>query len=158
MKLRKVFLILCLCIAVAFTFAACGGDDGEDADYSEEPAAEEEAGGDEAGGAADMSTLEGEWTVQSLTTADGTQIGLEDAEQYDLDPSQMQATLVFDAEGNLTYSALGQELGGTCEFDGETIAITFENGYEMPVVYDAENDVLNQTNQDNGLTLTYYRS
>ena len=64
----------------------------------------------------------------------------------------------FDGSGNLTYAAAGQSMGGTSTFDGETINVTFENGYEMAFTYDADNDALMQSNESAGVTVVYYRA
>lgn len=160
MKMKKVLMILGLCAALIFTLAACGDDPDEGTDDAGEDVVQEEVQED-AGDAADFSAIEGAWTVNGLISPEGEYNSLEDLSgESAVDPSSLQATIEFDGAGNLTYEAGGQSLGGTCTFDGETIAITFENGYEMAIQYDEENDALMQTQAagDSELTLVYYRA
>ena len=160
MKLRKLLLVLGLCLAMILTFTACDdeSDSGEE-DVSEDTVEEEvveDEGSDDA--AADFSAIEGAWTVGGLIASDGEYYDLADVGIVGLDASSLEASIEFDGSGNLTYAAAGQSMGGTSTFDGETINVTFENGYEMAFTYDADNDALMQSNESAGVTVVYYRA
>ncbi|MBR1629977.1 MAG: hypothetical protein IJ679_12055 [Lachnospiraceae bacterium] len=105
-----------------------------------------------------FSAISGDWTVQGIVGPDGDAYTLDEVSEIGLDGSQLEATLSFDDAGNVNYAAMGQEIDGTSELNGEAIHITFSNGYEMDFEYDEEDDAILQSNEDAGIVLTYLRN
>lgn len=151
--MKKVVLAAVLCVAMVFAFTACGDSGDKDAEKSEDTATEETS--EEAAG--DYSDIAGSWTVQVVQGPDKEEYTVDEVDQLGMEPEQVQATLEIGEDGKVNYTLGEQALGGTSTFDGETLAVKFDNDYEMSFTYEPNTDMIVNINEDSGISLCFVR-
>ena len=155
--MKKALLAAVLCVAMVFAFAACGDSGDKEAEKSEETATEEttEETTDESTG--DYSDIAGSWTVQVVQGPDEEEYTVDEVDKLGMEPEQVQATLEIGDDGSVNYKLGEQELGGSSTFDGETLAVKFDNDYEMSFIYEPNTDMIVNVNEDSGISLCFVR-
>lgn len=151
----KKILVSLLAVAMAstmvFAFTGCGSSESKASEASQ---ASDSSAADPASETADIT---GDWTLSSITTADGTtQTLAEYCAAQGIDSQSMEAVYTINADNTVAATIGGIGVEGTYTFDGTTLTLTFESG-ENALTYDAASDTLNASDATSGMTSVFSR-
>ena len=133
--MKKLALLLALCMIGAFSLYGCGGNDTSAAESSQ--ATEED--------------LEGEWEISTIIDAENNAVSMEDyCAANGVDASTLDIKYAFTTDGNVSGFLMGVEVSGTYTFDGKTITMVFDSGtYEYQY---NEDGTVSYTDAASGMT------
>lgn len=131
-SISKISLILALCMAVSMVLCACGGSSGS----------------------ADLSTeIIGDWTLTSITDAEGnSQTLAEYCAAQGVDSGSMEAVYSFADGGVVTASIGGIGVEGTYSIDGNTVNMSFDSG---DTALEYSNGTLNASDAASGMSSVF---
>lgn len=138
-KIRKVSVLLLVCICVCSIFCACG----------------QKSDGSEASEVNVSEAIIGDWTLTTIQDADGNAYTLEEyCEAQGVDSEGMKASYTFVDDGSVVGAIGGIGVEGTYEVSGISVNCTF-NGQDNIMEYNADSNTLTCEDVDSGMTSVF---
>lgn len=150
--MKKIALLLALCMIGTAAFCGCGSKDNKESSANESSASQSAESSDAAQDDSAEVSVTGTWGVSEIIDADGNRQSLEEfCQAKGVTAEQVGAKFTFNDDGSLIATVAGVDVEGTYEFDGSTLTYTV-NGASTSCTYNAENDTLECTDENLGST------
>lgn len=148
--MKKLALLLALCMIGAFSLYGCGSNDTSAPEESVVSEAAEDTSAAESSQATEAN-LEGEWEISTIIDAENNAVSMEDyCAANGVDASTLDIKYAFTTDGNVSGFLMGVEVSGTYTFDGKTITMVFDSGtYEYQY---NEDGTVSYTDAASGMT------
>lgn len=155
--MKKIALLLALCMIGTAAFCGCGSKGKEESSANESSASQSAESSDTAQDDSAEVSVTGTWGVSEIIDADGNRQTFEEyCQAQDVDPEQVGGKYTFNDDGSAICTVAGVDVEGSYEFDGSTLTLT-TNGTSTPYTYNAENDTLECTDANTGATSVFVR-
>lgn len=155
--MKKIALLLALCMIGTAAFCGCGSKGKEESSANESSASQSAESSDTAQDDSAEVSVTGTWGVSEIIDADGNSQTFEEyCQAQDVDPEQVGGKYTFNDDGSAICTVAGVDVEGSYEFDGSTLTLT-TNGTSTPYTYNAENDTLECTDENTGATSVFVR-
>lgn len=155
--MKKIALLLALCMIGTAAFCGCGSKGKEESSANESSASQSAESSDTAQDDSAEVSVTGTWGVSEIIDADGNRQTFEEyCQAQDVDPEQVGGKYTFNDDGSAICTVAGVDVEGSYEFDGSTLTLT-TNGTSTPYTYNAENDTLECTDENTGATSVFVR-
>ena len=155
--MKKIALLLALCMVGTAVFCGCGSKGKEESSANESSASQSAESSDAAQDDSAEVSVTGTWGVSEIIDADGNRMTFEEhCEAQGVTPEQVGAKYTFNDDGSAVCTVAGVDVEGSYEFDGSTLTLT-TNGTSTPYTYNAENDTLECTDENTGATSVFVK-
>lgn len=155
--MKKIALLLALCMIGTAAFCGCGSKDNKESSANESSASQSAESSDAAQDDSAEVSVTGTWGVSEIIDADGNSQTLEEfCQAKGVTAEQVGAKYTFNDDGSAICTVAGVDVEGSYEFDGSTLTLTL-NGTATPYTYNAENDTLECTDANLGSTSVFVR-
>ena len=155
--MKKMALILALCMMGTAVFCGCGSKGKEESSANESSVSQSAESSDAAQDDSAEVSVTGTWGVSEIIDADGNRMTFEEhCQAQGVTPEQVGAKYTFNDDGSAICTVAGVDVEGSYEFDGSTLTLTI-NGTSTPYTYNAENDTLECTDANLGSTSVFVR-
>ena len=155
--MKKIALLLALCMVGTAVFCGCGSKDNEESSANESSVSQSAESSDTAQDDSAEVSVTGTWGVSEIIDADGNSQTLEEfCQAKGVTAEQVGAKYTFNDDGSAICTVAGVDVEGSYEFDGSTLTLTI-NGTSTPYTYNAENDTLECTDANLGSTSVFVR-
>lgn len=155
--MKKIALLLALCMIGTAAFCGCGSKDNKESSANESSASQSAESSDTAQDDSAEVSVTGTWGVSEIIDADGNSQTLEEfCQAKGVTAEQVGGKYTFNDDGSAICTVAGVDVEGTYEFDGSTLTLT-TNGTSTPYTYNAENDTLECTDASTGATSVLVR-
>ena len=155
--MKKIALLLALCMVGTAVFCGCGSKDNEESSANESSVSQSAESSDTAQDDSAEVSVTGTWGVSEIIDADGNSQTFEEyCQAQGVDPEQVGGKYTFNDDGSAICTVAGVDVEGSYEFDGSTLTLT-TNGTSTPYTYNAENDTLECTDANLGSTSVLVR-
>ena len=155
--MKKIALLLALCMIGTAVFCGCGSKDNEESSANESSVSQSAESSDTAQDDSAEVSVTGTWGVSEIIDADGNSQTLEEfCKAQGVTAEQVGGKFTFNDDGSLIATVAGVDVEGTYEFDGSTLTYTV-NGASTSCTYNAENDTLECTDANLGSTSVFVR-
>lgn len=155
--MKKIALLLALCMIGTAVFCGCGSKDNGESSANESSVSQSAESSDTAQDDSAEVSVTGTWGVSEIIDADGNSQTFEEyCQAQDVDPEQVGGKYTFNDDGSAICTVAGVDVEGSYEFDGSTLTLTV-NGTSTPLTYNAENDTLEATDANLGSTSVFVR-
>lgn len=155
--MKKIALLLALCMVGTAVFCGCGSKDNEESSANESSVSQSAESSDTAQDDSAEVSVTGTWGVSEIIDADGNSQTFEEyCQAQGVTPEQVGAKYTFNDDGSAICTVAGVDVEGSYEFDGSTLTLT-TNGTSTPYTYNAENDTLECTDANLGSTSIFVR-
>ena len=155
--MKKIALLLALCMVGTAVFCGCGSKDNEESSANESSVSQSAESSDAAQDDSAEVSVTGTWGVSEIIDADGNSQTFEEyCQAQGVEPEQVGGKYTFNDDGSAICTVAGVDVEGSYEFDGSTLTLT-TNGTSTPYTYNAENDTLECTDANLGSTSVYVR-
>lgn len=155
--MKKIALLLALCMVGTAVFCGCGSKDNEESSANESSVSQSAESSDTAQDDSAEVSVTGTWGVSEIIDADGNSQTFEEyCQAQGVTPEQVGGIYTFNDDGSAKCTVAGVDVEGSYEFDGSTLTLT-TNGTSTPYTYNAENDTLECTDANLGSTSVFVR-
>lgn len=155
--MKKIALLLALCMMGTAVFCGCGSKDNGESSAKESSVSQSAESSDAAQDDSAEVSVTGTWGVSEIIDADGNRQTFEEyCQAQGVTPEQVGGKFTFNDDGSLIATVAGVDVEGSYEFDGSTLTFTV-NGASTSLTYNAENDTLECTDANLGSTSVYVR-
>lgn len=155
--MKKIALLLALCMVGTAVFCGCGSKDNEESSANESSVSQSAESSDTAQDDSAEVSVTGTWGVSEIIDADGNSQTFEEyCQAQGVTPEQVGGTYTFNDDGSAICTVAGVDVEGSYEFDGSTLTLT-TNGTSTPYTYNAENDTLECTDANTGATSIFVK-
>ena len=155
--MKKIALLLALCMIGTAVFCGCGSKGKEESSANESSVSQSAESSDAAKEDSAEVSVTGTWGVSEIIDADGNRQSFEEyCQAQNVDPEQVGGKYTFNDDGSAICTVAGVDVEGSYEFDGSTLTLT-TNGTSTPYTYNAENDTLECTDANLGSTSVFVR-
>ena len=155
--MKKIALLLALCMVGTAVFCGCGSKDNEESSANESSVSQSAESSDTAQDDSAEVSVTGTWGVSEIIDADGNRMTFEEhCQAQGVEPEQVGGKYTFNDDGSAICTVAGVDVEGSYEFDGSTLTLT-TNGTSTPYTYNAENDTLECTDANLGSTSVFVR-
>ena len=155
--MKKIALLLALCMVGTAVFCGCGSKDNEESSANESSVSQSAESSDTAQDDSAEVSVTGTWGVSEIIDADGNRQTFEEyCQAQGVTPEQVGGKYTFNDDGSAICTVAGVDVEGSYEFDGSTLTLT-TNGTSTPYTYNAENDTLECTDANLGSTSVFVR-
>lgn len=155
--MKKIALLLALCMVGTAVFCGCGSKDNEESSVNESSVSQSAESTDTAQDDSAEVSVTGTWGISEIIDADGNSQTFEEyCQAQGVTPEQVGGKYTFNDDGSAICTAAGVDVEGSYEFDGSTLTLTL-NGTATPYTYNAENDTLECTDANLGSTSVFVR-
>lgn len=155
--MKKIALLLALCMVGTAVFCGCGSKDNEESSANESSVSQSAESSDTAQDDSAEVSVTGTWGVPEIIDADGNSQTFEEyCQAQGVTPEQVGGTYTFNDDGSAICTVAGVDVEGSYEFDGSTLTLT-TNGTSTPYTYNAENDTLECTDANTGATSIFVK-
>ena len=155
--MKKIALLLALCMVGTAVFCGCGSKDNEESSVNESSVSQSAESSDAAQDDSAEVSVTGTWGVSEIIDADGNRQTFEEyCQAQGVEPEQVGGKYTFNDDGSAVCTVAGVDVEGSYEFDGSTLTLT-TNGTSTPYTYNAENDTLECTDANLGSTSVLVR-
>ena len=155
--MKKMALILALCMMGTAVFCGCGSKGNGESSAKESSVSQSAESSDTAQDDSAEVSVTGTWGVSEIIDADGNRQSFEEyCQAQNVDPEQGGGKYTFNDDGSAICTVAGVDVEGSYEFDGSTLTLT-TNGTSTPYTYNAENDTLECTDANLGSTSVFVR-
>ena len=155
--MKKIALLLALCMVGTAVFCGCGSKDNGESSANESSVSQSAESSDTAQDDSAEVSVTGTWGVSEIIDADGNSQTLEEfCQAKGVTAEQVGAKYTFNDDGSAVCTVAGVDVEGTYEFDGSTLTYTV-NGASTSCTYNAENDTLEATDANLGSTSVFVR-
>ena len=155
--MKKIALLLALCMVGTAVFCGCGSKDNEESSANESSVSQSAESSDTAQDDSAEVSVTGTWGVSEIIDADGNSQTFEEyCQAQGVTPEQVGGTYTFNDDGSAICTVAGVDVEGSYEFDGSTLTLT-TNGTSTPYTYNAENDTLECTDANTGATSVFVK-
>lgn len=155
--MKKIALLLALCMVGTAVFCGCGSKDNEESSANESSVSQSAESSDTAQDDSAEVSVTGTWGVSEIIDADGNSQTFEEyCQAQGVSPEQVGGIYTFNDDGSAICTVAGVDVEGSYEFDGSTLTLT-TNGTSTPYTYNAENDTLECTDANTGATSVFVK-
>ena len=155
--MKKIALLLALCMVGTAVFCGCGSKDNEEISANESSVSQSAELSDTAQDDSAEVSVTGTWGISEIIDADGNSQTLEEfCQAKGVTAEQVGGIYTFNDDGSAICTVAGVDVEGSYEFDGSTLTLT-TNGTSTPYTYNAENDTLECTDANLGSTSVFVR-
>ena len=155
--MKKIALLLALCMVGTAVFCGCGSKGNGESSANESSVSQSAESSDTAKEDSAEVSVTGTWGVSEIIDADGNRMTFEEhCQAQGVTPEQVGAKYTFNDDGSAICTVAGVDVEGSYEFDGSTLTLTI-NGTSTPYTYNAENDTLECTDANLGSTSVFVR-
>ena len=155
--MKKIALLLALCMVGTAVFCGCGSKDNEESSANESSVSQSAESSDTAQDDSAEVSVTGTWGVSEIIDADGNRQTFEEyCQAQGVTPEQVGGKYTFNDDGSAICTVAGVDVEGSYEFDGSTLTLT-TNGTSTPYTYNAENDTLECTDANTGATSIFVK-
>lgn len=155
--MKKIALLLALCMVGTAVFCGCGSKDNEESSVNESSVSQSAESSDTAQDDSTEVSVTGTWGVSEIIDADGNSQTFEEyCQAQGVTPEQVGGKYTFNDDGSAICTVAGVDVEGSYEFDGSTLTLT-TNGTSTPYTYNAENETLECTDANTGATSVFVK-
>ena len=155
--MKKIALLLALCMIGTAVFCGCGSKDNGESSANESSVSQSAESSDTAQDDSAEVSVTGTWGVSEIIDADGNRQTFEEyCQAQGVEPEQVGGKYTFNDDGSAICTVAGVDVEGTYEFDGSTLTYTV-NGASTSCTYNAENDTLECTDENTGATSVFVK-
>lgn len=155
--MKKIALLLALCMVGTAVFCGCGSKNNEESSVNESSVSQSAESTDTAQDDSAEVSVTGTWGISEIIDADGNSQTFEEyCQAQGVTPEQVGGKYTFNDDGSAICTVAGVDVEGSYEFDGSTLTLT-TNGTSTPYTYNAENDTLECTDANLGSTSVFVR-
>lgn len=155
--MKKIALLLALCMVGTAVFCGCGSKDNEESSVNESSVSQSAESSDTAQDDSTEVSVTGTWGISEIIDADGNSQTFEEyCQAQGVTPEQVGGKYTFNDDGSAICTVAGVDVEGSYEFDGSTLTLT-TNGTSTPYTYNAENETLECTDANTGATSVFVK-